>query len=198
MLTDEEIAALSPRERAELIRRLAQPVADIVPSRRWLRRTRERRVGFMVLSSLVLVPWIVYLGLTLPRNYVAQNWDRTWVGFDLLLLAMMIATAVLGYLRRQMLVVTAFATGILLICDAWFDVMTSHGDDRLWSLVTALGVELPLAGVLIAGSMQVLRLAAARLWALDPGAHVWQVRIPLPSEADTAVSRHRARHPSGR
>jgi len=101
----------------------------------------------------------------------------------------MVATAVLGYLRRQLLVVTAFATGILLICDAWFDVMTAHGDDRTWSVVTALAVELPFAAVLIAGSLQVLRLSAARLWALDQGSHAWQVRIPLPSEADTAVRR---------
>ena len=50
-------------------------------------------------------------------------------------------------------------------------------------------VELPLAAVLIAGSLQVLRLFAARLWALDPGSHAWQVRIPLPSEADPAVRR---------
>ena len=91
---------------------------------------------------------------------MAYNWDVTWVGFDVLLLAMMVATAVLGYLRRQLLVVTAFATGILLICDAWFDVMTAHGDDRTWSVVTALAVELPFAAVLIAGSLQVLRLSA--------------------------------------
>ena len=40
-----------------------------------------------------------------------------------------------GYLRRQALVVTAFATGVLLVCDAWFDVMTAHGDDQTWSVV---------------------------------------------------------------
>ena len=105
------------------------------------------------------------------------------VGFDVLLLVMMAATAVLGILRRQLLVVTAFATGVLLLCDAWFDVMTAHGEDRAWSVATALVVELPLAAVLIAGSLQVLRLVAARLWAVEGGAHVWQVRIPLPSKA---------------
>lgn len=189
VLSEEQIAGMSPRERRDLIRRLSRPVDDIVPSRRWLRRVRERRIALLVITSAVLVPWIVYLGATLPRVYVAYNWDLTWVGFDVLLLAMMVATAVLGYLRRQLLVVTAFATGILLICDAWFDVMTAHGDDRTWSVVTALAVELPFAAVLIAGSLQVLRLSAARLWALDQGSHAWQVRIPLPSEADTAVRR---------
>jgi hypothetical protein len=34
----------------------------------------------------------------------------------------------------------------LLVCDAWFDVLTSSGRDRLVSLSLALVVELPLAG----------------------------------------------------
>lgn len=187
MLSDEQIAAMSPQERRDLIKRLARPVDDFVPSHRWLRRTREVRILLLAGSAVLLVPWIVYLAMTLPRQYVADNWDVTWVGFDVLLLVMMVATAVLGYLRRQMLVLTAFATGVLLVCDAWFDVVTAHGDDQTWSLVSALVVELPLAAFLIIGALQILRLVAARLWALDAGQHAWQVRIPLPSEADTAV-----------
>ncbi|QWZ07275.1 hypothetical protein KRR39_17655 [Nocardioides panacis] len=189
MLTDEQIATMSPAERHDLIRRLVRPVDDLVPSRRWLRRTRELRILLLVVSAAALVPWIVYLAVSLPPRYVAHNWDVTWVGFDVLLLVLMVATAVLGYLRRQMLVLTAFATGVLLVCDAWFDVLTAHGDDQVWSLATALLVELPLAAVLITGSMQILRLVAARLWALDDGAHAWQVQIPLPSDADRAVGR---------
>lgn len=193
MLTDEQIAALTPQERHDLIKRLARPVDEVVPSSRWLRRTREVRITLMAGSAVVLVPWIVYLAITLPPRYVADNWDITWVGFDVLLLAMMVATAVFGYLRRQMVILTAFATGVLLICDAWFDVMTAHGDDQTWSGATALVVELPLAAILILGSFQVLRLVAARLWALDPGQHAWQVPIPLPSSADTAVRRRPGR-----
>jgi hypothetical protein len=187
VLSDEQIAAMSPQERRDLIKRLARPVDDFVPSHRWLRRTREVRILLLAVSAVLLVPWIVYLAVTLPRHYVADNWDVTWVGFDVLLLVMMVATAVLGYLRRQMLVLTAFATGVLLVCDAWFDVVTAHGDDQTWSVVSALVVELPLAAFLIIGALQILRLVAARLWALDAGQHAWQVRIPLPSEADTAV-----------
>jgi hypothetical protein len=192
VLTDEQIAAMSPQERRDLIKRLARPVDDFVPSHRWLRRTRELRVLLVAGSAVVLVPWIAYLAITLPPRYVADNWDVTWVGFDVLLLVMMVATAVLGYLRRQMLVMTAFATGVLLVCDAWFDVVTAHGNDQTWSVVSAVVVELPLAALFITASLQILRLVAARLWALDAGQHAWQVRIPLPSEADTAV-RRRAR-----
>ncbi|MEO5708654.1 MAG: hypothetical protein ABIQ59_02375 [Nocardioidaceae bacterium] len=189
MLSDEQIATMSPTERRDLIKRLARPLDEVGPSRRWLRRIRELRILLLVGSAAVLVPWIVYLAVTLPPRYVAHNWDVTWVGFDVLLLAMMVATAVLGYLRRQLVVLTAFATGTLLVCDAWFDVMTAHGDDQAWSVASAFLVELPLAAVLIAGAFQILRLTAARLWVLDPGAHAWDVRIPLPSDADTAVRR---------
>ena len=52
-----------------------------------------------------MIPWLVYLSVTLPENYVAHNWTATWVGFDILLVAFMVATAVLGYLRRQVLTV---------------------------------------------------------------------------------------------
>jgi hypothetical protein len=191
VLSDEQIAAMSPQERQDLIRRLARPVDEIVPSSRWLRRTREVRIAVMVGAAVLLVPWIAYLAFTLPRLYVAHNWDSTWVGFDVLLLAMIVATAVLGYLRRQLIVVTAFATAVLLVCDAWFDVMTAHGDDRVLSIVTAVLVELPFAALLVSGSFQVLRLTAARLWALDAAGHAWQIRIPMPSEADRAVARSR-------
>lgn len=59
------------------------------------------------------------------------------------------ATAVLGIFRRQMVMLTAFATGVLLICDAWFDWMTSNRADVGWATVTALFFELPLAVLLI-------------------------------------------------
>lgn len=187
MLTDEQIATMSPPERRDLIKRLARPVDEAVPSRRRLRRIRELRILLLVGSATALVPWIGYLAVTLPPRYVANNWDVTWIGFDVLLLAMMVATAVLGYLRRQLVILTAFTTGALLLCDAWFDVMTAHGDDQAWSVASAFLVELPLAAVLVTGAFQILRLTAARLWVLDPSAHVWDVRIPSPSETDTAV-----------
>lgn len=194
MLTDDQIAAMTPQERGELIRRLARPADELMPARWLMRRMREFRVVLMVGSVVVLVPWIVYLGLDLPREYVAHNWDRTWVGFDILLLVMLLLTALLGFLRRQLLIVTAFATGVLLVCDAWFDVMTAHGDDVFLSLGLALAIELPLAAVLMVGSLQLLRLSAARLWYLDSGMRSWQIPLPLPSShADEAVRRRPVR-----
>jgi hypothetical protein len=111
----------------------------------------------LLLGALLLVPWIGYLAVSLPRRYVAHNWDRTWVGFDVLLLAMLLLTAVLGLRRRPLVVLTGFGTGLLLVCDAWFDVMTADGDDIALSLATALVVELPLAALLVVSSLQRLR-----------------------------------------
>lgn len=191
MLTDDEIARMTPDQRRDLIRRLAAPADEVEPASRWLMRTREVRLWLMVASAVLLIPWIGYLGVSLPRRYVAHNWDATWVGFDVLLFVMIASTATLGYLRRQLVMVTSFTTGVLLLCDAWFDVLTSNSSDRGWSLATALVVELPLAALMILGSLQLLRLVAARLWSLEDGAHAWDIRIPLPSHADRAVRRRR-------
>ncbi|VBA33529.1 hypothetical protein LAUMK13_00287 [Mycobacterium innocens] len=73
-------------------------------------RTRRVRLRLVIGCALVLIPWTAFLGLTLPANYVAHNWPATWVGFDILLVGFMMATAVLGYLRRQLLLLTAFTT----------------------------------------------------------------------------------------
>ena len=39
------------------------------------------------------------------------------------------------------------ALAAALVCDAWFDVMTSTGDDRLFAVGLAVLVELPIAAV---------------------------------------------------
>ncbi len=79
----------------------------------------------------------------LAENYAAQHWRATWIGFDTVLLALMIATAVLGFLRRHVLTLFAFTTGVLLVCDAWFDVMTARRGDMMVSVLTAALGELP-------------------------------------------------------
>jgi hypothetical protein len=179
VLTDEQVAAMSPRERAELISLLVRyPTAASQPSHRVLRLIRDARVVLTVGAVVVLVPWIVYLAVSLPRVYVAHNWDITWVGFDVLLLAMLLATGALALLRRQLVSLTAFATGVLLVCDAWFDVMTSHGADKTWSEVSALVIELPLGALLVFGSLEVLRLCAGPPSSVGAGVHAWQVPIP--------------------
>jgi hypothetical protein len=47
---------------------------------------------------------------------------------------------------------------VLLICDAWFDVMTAGPHDLWASALTATLVELPVAVILIATALRMLRL----------------------------------------
>ncbi|HUO38917.1 MAG TPA: hypothetical protein VMU34_14265 [Mycobacterium sp.] len=177
VLSDARIAAMSPAERRDLIQRLQRPLDEVFPPP-IARRMRRTRLTLMVGGAVGLIPWIVYLGFTLPENYVAQNWPATWMGFDCLLIAFMAATAVLGWLRRQLVLLTAFTTGVLLICDAWFDILTAgQGRDLIVPVLTAALGELPLAVIMITGAVRILQLTAIRLWFLNPGTPLW--RLPL-------------------
>jgi hypothetical protein len=119
---------------------------------------RRLRLALMVGGAIGLIPWIVFLVVALPANSVAHNWPATWVGFDVLVAAFMVATAVLVFLRRQLVPLSAFTTGVLLICDAWFDVMTAGPHDLWVSALTATLVELPLAVILITTALRISRL----------------------------------------
>jgi hypothetical protein len=175
-VSDAQIAAMSATERRELIHRLERPLGELLPES-VLVRVRRVRLVLMAGAIVGLIPWTVYLAMTLPDKNIAHNWPATWVGFDVLLLVFLAATAVLGLLRRQLLVITAFTTGILLICDAWFDVMTAAPADRWLSVLTAVVGEVPLAAILITGALRILRLTATRPYVLEPGMPLW--RIPL-------------------
>jgi hypothetical protein len=178
ILTDAQIAALTPEQRRDLITRLERPVSDVIDPV-LLGRIRRVRLSLMIGGSIAMIPWLVYLSLTLPQNYVAHNWTATWVGFDVLLVAFMLATAVLGYLRRQVLLLAAFTAGVLLICDAWFDLMTAGPDDVWLSVVTALLIEVPVGIFMIRGALRILRLTMMRLWLLDPGVRLWHLPLFL-------------------
>lgn len=158
-ISDARIAEMSAGERRDLIHRLERPLDELVPPA-VAERSRRIRLTLMISGSIGLLVRIIYLALTLPTKYVAQHWRMTWVGFDALLVVLMTATVVLGLLRRQLLLLTAFATGVLLICDAWFDVMTVGPDQRWVSILSAALVELPLAVILIVGTLRIVRLTA--------------------------------------
>jgi hypothetical protein len=146
---------------------LETPLEELVPAP-VVARNRRLRLALMVSGAIALIPWI--LVSTLPANDVA-------LGFDVLLVAFMVTTAVLVFLRRQSVLLTAFMTGVLLISDALFDVMTAGPRDLLESALTATFVELPLAVILITTALRILRLTVTRLWLLDHGMPPW--RLPL-------------------
>jgi hypothetical protein len=95
-------------------------------------------------AAAAMIPWTVSLGLTLPTRYVTENWDTTWVGFDIALTTGFVAIAATAWFRSRYLGPAATITATLLACDAWFDISTASAGDRGGSLLTALG-ELPIA-----------------------------------------------------
>jgi hypothetical protein len=66
----------------------------------------------------------------------------------------MVTTAVLVFVRRRLVSLSAFTTGVLLMCDAWFDVMTAGPHDLWVSALTATLVELPLGVILITTALR--------------------------------------------
>ncbi|MEU1480783.1 hypothetical protein [Streptomyces sp. NPDC005760] len=125
-----------------------------------IRRQRRHTLELLAVCAVGLVPWTVLLAFTLPSGYTVRQWRTTWVGFDVLLLLAMAATALLGWRRHRGVVVAAVTTGALLVCDAWFDVSLALGTpDVWWSAALAVCVELPLAGFLIHRVLGMLKLA---------------------------------------
>jgi hypothetical protein len=99
-----------------------------------------------LLCAVVLIPWTALLFLTLPPHYAANHWSLAWGGFDLALGVSLAATAILALRRSPFGEIAAAITGTLLVCDAWFDVLTSRGTtDVVQALVGAFVIELPLA-----------------------------------------------------
>lgn len=100
-----------------------------------------------VLCSLVLVPWIVYLGYSLPSRQLSPHYNIAWAGFDVLELIALGATGYFALRRSRSLAISAAAAATLLVTDAWFDVMTSSRHHVAQAIVLAVVIELPLAGV---------------------------------------------------
>jgi ATPase subunit of ABC transporter with duplicated ATPase domains len=106
--------------------------------------------------------------LAVPRGvafgYLGPNGAGKTTLIRLLALA---ATAVAVARRSPFAEVTAAVTGTLLVCDAWFDVLTSRGmSDVVQAGLEAALVELPIA--------------ALCFWMATNLAHAGRDRAPLP------------------
>ena len=100
-----------------------------------------------VLFSVVMVPWTVYLGYSLPTRADSPHYDIAWVGFDVLLLVALAGTGYFAIRRSAYLAIAAAATAALLVVDAWFDIMTSPRHEIPEAIALAALIELPLAGL---------------------------------------------------
>src|SRR5438034_9291142 len=83
-------------------------------------------VALLAGGAVALVPWSLLLNARLPSRHLASHWDMAWTGFDLALAAVILATA-MSALRgsADRLGRLATACGTMLVCDAWFDILTS-------------------------------------------------------------------------
>jgi hypothetical protein len=115
------------------------------------------------LFALIMVPWTVYIGESLPRRQLSPHYDASWAGFDVMLLATLAATAFFALRRSRYLSMVATATAVLLVVDAWFDLMTTPSGQLAQSIVLAAVVELPLAAVCIWLSLHTQELTERRI-----------------------------------
>ncbi|MEU2622095.1 hypothetical protein ABZ642_28885 [Streptomyces sp. NPDC007157] len=143
----------------------AQKAKAFVPDGSTLRRRHRRAIGQFALCVFVLVPWTVYLAVSLPHRFEARYWPMVWVGFDIMLLVSLVGAGAAVWLRRQALIPMSFVAATLLVCDAWFDVSLNLGRGDVWeSVASAVLVELPLACLLVLRARRVLKVSARLAW----------------------------------
>ena len=107
------------------------------------------------LFSLILLPWTIYIAGSLPAEQVSTNYDAAWAGFDVLLTLTLASTAYFALRRSRYLATAATATATLLVVDAWFDVLTTPGVQRIEAILLAAFVELPLAARTIMAGVRI-------------------------------------------
>jgi hypothetical protein len=182
VIDEADLRRMTPEERASLARRLATVNAETLAPTPLSQRRRRLVIAASLAGVLILAVWIGILEVKLPRHYRAGGWRAAWVGFDIGLLVVFAATAWASWRRRQVLIVCLMVLATLLCCDAWFDTTLDWGTPGfMWSLLSALAVELPLAVIALIGARRLLRLTVGRLELLGgypgPVPAFWQVPL---------------------
>jgi hypothetical protein len=105
-------------------------------------------IPLLTAVAVFLVPWTLYLTFSLPSRHLTEHYDVAWVGFDIALAAAFAATAWAAIQSSPWLVPLAAVTGTMLVCDAWFDIVTSQtGTEMAEAVAEAVFAELPLAAL---------------------------------------------------
>jgi hypothetical protein len=122
----------------DTVERAVGHARSTLPLPRWLG-------PFAVCGVVGMVPWIVYLALTLPGHERTEHYDLAWIGFDCAMLLVLAALAVAAFRRHPATGPVAAVAAAMMVVDAWFDVTTSHGGEFLVAVLLAVFAELPLA-----------------------------------------------------
>jgi hypothetical protein len=166
----EDVETLSSQDRSLLARWLADSAEceDIVVSR------LRRRVGLVVTVGgvVLLIPWVSQLATTLPDHHSAHQWRIAWTGFDVALTLAFAFAAVAGWRRRQITISALTVLGVLLLCDAWFDITLSWGtNEQTVSILTAFLAEIPAAVIAFVLAHRLLRETVHYVWHLEGREH---------------------------
>ena len=103
-------------------------------------------VLFYAGAAAILIPWTVYLSMTLPTRQITHHWNIVWEGFDCLVILMLVLTAYFITKKSIWVMLSASSLGTCLIIDSWFDILTAkRGVDLIHSVLLAFFIELPVA-----------------------------------------------------
>jgi hypothetical protein len=132
----------------------------------------------------------------LPRSYLVATWPLAWTGFDIVLLGCLGTTAWALWKQRQVAVVASMVTSVLLLCDAWFDIVTAHsGRCLILSVITAVFAEIPIAMLLGLISVRLLRASGRAARGVGtPSVSLW--RTPLGKPMGSALRPDHASSPT--
>jgi hypothetical protein len=149
-------------------------------------------------AAAVLLPWIAYLAVSLPKRNLEHHYRLSWVGFDILLVVVLARTAYMAFRVDQRVQFAATATATLLVVDAWFDITTSSGRNQvLEAIVLAAFIEIPAAifSLYLARQVnrRVIELADVEGTPLEQSVarqrQKWSRRRPRPTDAVEAPGR---------
>lgn len=159
-------------------------------------RARIQRDAIMTVlgvGAILETVWTIYLGLRLPRHYVANHWDVAWVGLDAAQVTFLLLTAWAAWRRRAVLIQFANTCATLLLVDAWFDVTTARYSD-LEQSVLAVAIELPSAFALLWISRRVAKRLLST-WLADTEMALVPVRRLVIPHATPAASQRKTSPP---
>lgn len=135
------------------------PLGGIAADQGWRPRTALRRLGFVFAAAgLVTVPWVFYLGASLPIAAEDAHWALGWVGLDSCEALALFATGLLLLRADNRCALTATATAVLLLIDAWFDITSAPpGSELATAIVMAVCAEVPIAVACAALALRLIR-----------------------------------------
>lgn len=182
MLDEQDLRQMTPQQRAELARALAEIEAASQDPHPYVARRTRTLIVVAVCCAVALAIWIGFLAVTLPPHYRAGGWRVAWLGFDMALLLVFVGTAWAAWRKRQVLILFLVILGTLLPCDAWFDTtLDLRTHSFTISLLTAVFIELPIAVMALIAAYRLLRLTMGWMGTLEgesgPVPAFW--RVPL-------------------